>query len=126
MVKSKLRDTGRNWMPRSEFVRICGEVCSDPDEARRVARTLDESGTSSVGYGLGEGHGMLGQAGRKARVAARQSKPVAKKCRDSQFGSSGTTSGLTSSLAFTLVQGIELSNYKLTHINCAVESKVPT
>ncbi|CAI0429294.1 unnamed protein product [Linum tenue] len=48
MVKSKLRDTGRNWMPRSEFVRICGEVCSDPDEASRVARTLDESGTVIV------------------------------------------------------------------------------
>ncbi|CAI0399457.1 unnamed protein product [Linum tenue] len=53
---------------------------------------------------------MLGQAGRKARVAAQQSKPAAKKCRDRQFGSSGTTSGLTSSLAFALVQGIELSN----------------
>ncbi|CAL1368477.1 unnamed protein product [Linum trigynum] len=74
----------------------------------------------------GEGYGMLGQAGRKARVAARQSKPAAKKCRDRQFGSSGTTPGLTSSLAFALVQGIELSNHKLTHINCAVESKVAT
>ncbi|CAI0399472.1 unnamed protein product [Linum tenue] len=75
----------------------------------------------------GEGYGMLGQAGgRKDGVAARQSKPAAKKCRDRQFGSSGTTSGLTSSLAFALVQGIELSNHKLPHINCAVESKVPT
>ncbi|CAL1408885.1 unnamed protein product [Linum trigynum] len=48
MVKSKLRDAERNWMPRSEFVRICGEVCSDPDDASRVARTLDESGTVIV------------------------------------------------------------------------------
>ncbi|CAI0554580.1 unnamed protein product [Linum tenue] len=48
MVKSKLRDAERNWMPRSEFVRICGEVCSDPDETNRVARALDESGTVIV------------------------------------------------------------------------------
>ncbi|CAL1357157.1 unnamed protein product [Linum trigynum] len=69
---------------------------------------------SSLGDGLGEGYGMLGQAGSgKLRVAAGQSKlaaKVAKKFKERQFGSGGATSGLTSSLAFTPVQGIELSN----------------
>ncbi|CAI0438419.1 unnamed protein product [Linum tenue] len=69
---------------------------------------------SSLGDGLGEGNGMLGQAGSgKLRVAAGQSKlaaKVAKKFKVRQFGRGGATSGLTSSLAFTPVQGIELSN----------------
>ncbi|CAN0892910.1 U4/U6 small nuclear ribonucleoprotein Prp31 homolog [Linum grandiflorum] len=69
---------------------------------------------SSLGDGLGEGYGMLGQAGSgKLRVAASQSKlaaKVAKKFKEKHYGSSGATSGLTSSLAFTPVQGIELSN----------------
>ncbi|CAL1385134.1 unnamed protein product [Linum trigynum] len=69
---------------------------------------------SSLGDGLGEGYGMLGQAGSgKLRVAAGQSKlaaKVAKKFKVRQFGRGGATSGLTSSLAFTPVQGIELSN----------------
>ncbi|KAK9087731.1 hypothetical protein Syun_030125 [Stephania yunnanensis] len=69
---------------------------------------------SSLGDGLGEGYGMLGQAGSgKLRVSVVQSKlasKVAKKFKEKQFGSSGATSGLTSSLAFTPVQGIELSN----------------
>lgn len=71
---------------------------------------------SSLGDGLGEGYGMLGQAGSgKLRVAAGQSKlaaKVAKKFKEKSHGTrtSGFTSGLTSSLAFTPVQGIELSN----------------
>ncbi|KAG5231503.1 U4/U6 small nuclear ribonucleoprotein Prp [Salix suchowensis] len=70
---------------------------------------------SSLGDGLGEGYGMLGQAGNgKLRVSIGQSKlaaKVAKKFKEKRYGSSGgTTSGLTSSLAFTPVQGIELSN----------------
>ncbi|WOL19871.1 U4/U6 small nuclear ribonucleoprotein Prp31 [Canna indica] len=69
---------------------------------------------SSLGDGLGEGYGMLGQAGSgKLRVAVGQSKLVAKaakRFKEKQYGSSGATSGLTSSLAFTPVQGIELSN----------------
>ncbi|KAK9117087.1 hypothetical protein Sjap_016034 [Stephania japonica] len=69
---------------------------------------------SSLGDGLGEGYGMLGQAGSgKLRVSAVQSKlssKVAKKFKEKHFGSSGATSGLTSSLAFTPVQGIELTN----------------
>ncbi|KAG6429590.1 hypothetical protein SASPL_107642 [Salvia splendens] len=69
---------------------------------------------SSLGDGLGEGYGMLGQAGSgKLRVSVGQSKlaaKVAKKFKDRSYGTSGATSGLTSSLAFTPVQGIELSN----------------
>lgn len=69
---------------------------------------------SSLGDGLGEGYGMLGQAGSgKLRVSIGQSKlaaKVAKKFKEKHYGSSGATSGLTSSLAFTPVQGIELSN----------------
>ncbi|CAI8612297.1 unnamed protein product [Vicia faba] len=69
---------------------------------------------SSLGDGLGEGYGMLGQAGSgKLRVSAGQSKlaaKVAKKFKEKNYGSSGATSGLTSSLAFTPVQGIELTN----------------
>ncbi|CAN1852822.1 U4/U6 small nuclear ribonucleoprotein Prp31 homolog [Linum perenne] len=63
---------------------------------------------SSLGDGLGEGYGMLGQAGSgKLRVAASQNKlaaKVAKKFKEKHYGSSGATSGLTSSLAFTPVQ----------------------
>ncbi|KAA8529556.1 hypothetical protein F0562_033645 [Nyssa sinensis] len=63
---------------------------------------------SSLGDGLGEGYGMLGQAGSgKLRVSLGQSKlaaKVAKKFKEKQYGSSGATSGLTSSLAFTPVQ----------------------
>uniref|UniRef100_A0A803LJ69 Nop domain-containing protein n=1 Tax=Chenopodium quinoa TaxID=63459 RepID=A0A803LJ69_CHEQI len=69
---------------------------------------------SSLGDGLGEGYGMLGQAGSgKLRMSAGPSKlaaKVAKKFKEKRYGSSGVTSGLTSSLAFTPVQGIELSN----------------
>lgn len=69
---------------------------------------------SSLGDGLGEGYGMLGQAGSgKLRVAVGQSKlasKAAKRFKEKHYGSSGATSGLTSSLAFTPVQGIELTN----------------
>lgn len=69
---------------------------------------------SSLGDGLGEGYGMLGQAGSgKLRVSVGQSKlaaKVAKRFKEKSYGSSGATSGLTSSLAFTPVQGIELTN----------------
>lgn len=75
---------------------------------------------SSLGDGLGEGYGMLGQAGSgKLRVSAAQSKlaaKVVKKFKEKRYGSSGATSGLTSSLAFTPVQGIELSNPQ-AHLN---------
>ncbi|XP_027100321.1 U4/U6 small nuclear ribonucleoprotein Prp31 homolog [Coffea eugenioides] len=81
--------------------------------ANRMAFGVPEE--SSLGDGLGEGYGMLGQAGSgKLRVSSagpsKLSAKVAKKFKEKQYGSSGATSGLTSSLAFTPVQGIELSN----------------
>lgn len=67
---------------------------------------------STLGDGIGEGFGMLGQAGSgKLRLAQEKSKlKVPKKFKEKSYGSSGNTSGLSSSLAFTPVQGIELSN----------------
>ncbi|XP_010472374.1 PREDICTED: calcium uniporter protein 2, mitochondrial-like [Camelina sativa] len=43
IVKSKLRETGRSWMPYSEFVSVCGEGSSDPDLGSRIAKMLDDS-----------------------------------------------------------------------------------
>ncbi|KAF9608545.1 hypothetical protein IFM89_009911 [Coptis chinensis] len=58
---------------------------------------------SSLGDGLGEGYGMLGQAGSgKLRLSTVSNKKFKKQL--------GATSGLTSCLAFTSVQGIELNN----------------
>lgn len=68
---------------------------------------------SSLGDGLGEGYGMLGQAGSgKLRVSVAQTKIAknSKRFKEKHQGIGGTTSGLTSSLAFTPVQGIELTN----------------
>ncbi|XP_028553981.1 U4/U6 small nuclear ribonucleoprotein Prp31 homolog [Dendrobium catenatum] len=70
---------------------------------------------SSLGDGLGEGYGMLGQAGSgRLRVSVAQSKLATYRAtrafKEKQYGSSGATSGLTSSLAFTPIQGIELTN----------------
>uniref|UniRef100_A0ACD5YTU9 Uncharacterized protein n=1 Tax=Avena sativa TaxID=4498 RepID=A0ACD5YTU9_AVESA len=69
---------------------------------------------SSLGDGLGKGYGLLGQAGSgKLRVSTGQSKlatNVAKSYKEKNYGSSGVRFGLTSSLAFTPVQGMELSN----------------
>ncbi|CAJ2658223.1 unnamed protein product [Trifolium pratense] len=85
---------------------------------------------SSLGDGLGEGYGMLGQAGSgKLRVSAGQSKlgvKVTKKFKEKNYGSSGATSSLTSCLAFTPAQGIEITNLRLMHINLVVELKAPT
>jgi U4/U6 small nuclear ribonucleoprotein PRP31 len=55
--------------------------------------------------------GQLGLSTGKVRLAA-QDKGVLKKQKTSgkSFGTSGATSGLSSSLAFTPVQGLELSN----------------
>ncbi|KAG2301008.1 hypothetical protein Bca4012_059306 [Brassica carinata] len=48
MVKSKLRETGKNWVPLPEFVRLCGENSSDPEQGNRVANMLDEAGNVIV------------------------------------------------------------------------------
>ncbi|KAJ0960463.1 hypothetical protein J5N97_001669 [Dioscorea zingiberensis] len=88
---------------------------SEPKKKRggRRLRKMKER-REFLGDGLGEGYGMLGQAGSgKLRVSVAQSKlasKAAKKFKEKQYGSSGATSGLTSSLAFTPVQGIELTN----------------
>ncbi|KAJ4887547.1 Calcium uniporter protein 3 [Raphanus sativus] len=47
-VKSKLRETGKNWVPLPEFVRLCGENSSDPEQGNRVANMLDEAGNVIV------------------------------------------------------------------------------
>ncbi|VVB18318.1 unnamed protein product [Arabis nemorensis] len=48
MVKSRLREIGKNWVPYSEFVRVCGENNSDPEQANRVANMLDQAGNVIV------------------------------------------------------------------------------
>ncbi|KAL0723531.1 LOW QUALITY PROTEIN: hypothetical protein Bca4012_038130 [Brassica carinata] len=75
---------------------------------------------SSLGDGLGEGYGMLGEGGSKRlRISSVPSKlklsgKLEKKLKERQYTSgvtTSTTSGfMTSRLAFTPVQGIELCN----------------
>ncbi|KAJ4902860.1 Calcium uniporter protein 2 [Raphanus sativus] len=43
MVKTRLRETGRSWMTYSEFVSVCGEASSDPEDGGRIAKMLDDS-----------------------------------------------------------------------------------
>lgn len=60
---------------------------------------------SYLGDGLGEGYGMLGQAGNgRLRLSGGQSKVAAKvvKFKEKNHGSGGATSGLASNLAFEL------------------------
>jgi len=57
----------------------------------------------------GKGLGSIGIGGGKVRLSA-QDKGILKKKNIKQFGSSGATNGLSSSLAFTPVQGLELTN----------------
>lgn len=47
-VKSKLKMIQRSWISYSEFIRICEEACSDTDQGRDFAKTLDESGNVIV------------------------------------------------------------------------------
>ncbi|XP_010531188.1 PREDICTED: calcium uniporter protein 2, mitochondrial-like [Tarenaya hassleriana] len=47
-VKSRLRETGRSWIPYAEFVRVCGEACSDSDQGSQIAKILDDSGNVIV------------------------------------------------------------------------------
>ncbi|KAE8655117.1 Calcium uniporter protein 2 [Hibiscus syriacus] len=48
VVKSKLREIGRNWISYSDFIRICGESCSDQEQGLQYAKLLDESGNVIV------------------------------------------------------------------------------
>ncbi|ESQ29468.1 hypothetical protein EUTSA_v10023432mg [Eutrema salsugineum] len=94
--------------------------------ANRMAFGTPEE--SSLGDGLGEGYGMLGQAGsNRLRVSSVPSKlklnaKVAKKLKERQYSGGATTSGLTSSLAFTPVQGIELCNPQALGLGSGTQS----
>ncbi|XP_022740613.1 calcium uniporter protein 2, mitochondrial-like [Durio zibethinus] len=44
-VKTRLRETGKTWISYSDFIRICGGSCSDPEQGLQFAKLLDESGT---------------------------------------------------------------------------------
>ncbi|XVF61967.1 hypothetical protein PTKIN_Ptkin08bG0178000 [Pterospermum kingtungense] len=48
VVKTRLRETGKTWISYSDFIRICGESCSDPEQGLQFAKLLDESGTVIV------------------------------------------------------------------------------
>ncbi|KAH1082164.1 hypothetical protein J1N35_021925 [Gossypium stocksii] len=48
VVKTKLRETGKIWISYSDFLRICGESCSDHEQGLQFAKLLDESGTVIV------------------------------------------------------------------------------
>ncbi|GMJ08745.1 hypothetical protein like AT2G23790 [Hibiscus trionum] len=48
VVKTRLRETGENWVPYSDFIRICRESCSDPEQGSKSAKLLDDSGTVIV------------------------------------------------------------------------------
>ncbi|KAE8709535.1 Calcium uniporter protein 2 [Hibiscus syriacus] len=48
VVKTRLRETGKTWISHSDFIQICGESCSDPEQGRQFAKLLDESGSVIV------------------------------------------------------------------------------
>ncbi|XVE87253.1 hypothetical protein DITRI_Ditri18aG0101700 [Diplodiscus trichospermus] len=48
VLKTRLRETGKSWISYSDFIRICGESCSDPEQGLKFAKLLDESGTVIV------------------------------------------------------------------------------
>ncbi|TKY55793.1 Calcium uniporter protein 2 [Spatholobus suberectus] len=47
-VKSKLRKVPQSCVTYSEFIRICGDNCSDQDQATSVAKMLDDSASVIV------------------------------------------------------------------------------
>ncbi|XWS42006.1 hypothetical protein CRYUN_Cryun17cG0131400 [Craigia yunnanensis] len=48
MVKTRLMETGKTWISYSDFIRVCGESYSDPEQGLQFAKLLDESGTVIV------------------------------------------------------------------------------
>lgn len=44
-VKSKLRKVPQDCITYSEFIQMCAENCSDHDQAKRIAKMLDDSAT---------------------------------------------------------------------------------
>ncbi|ESQ35281.1 hypothetical protein EUTSA_v10009759mg [Eutrema salsugineum] len=99
------------------------------EQANRVAFGVTPE-ESSLGDGLGEGYGMLGHAkSNRLRVSSVPSKlklsaKVAKKLKERQYsGGANTSSGfMTSSLAFTPVQGIELCNPHALRLDSGTQS----
>ncbi|CAE6229971.1 unnamed protein product [Arabidopsis arenosa] len=72
---------------------------------------------------LGDGYGMLGQAGSNRLRVSSKLKLNAKVTKKRQNTGGATTSGLrTSSLAFTLVQGIELCNPQAIGLGSGIQS----
>ncbi|CAE5978330.1 unnamed protein product [Arabidopsis arenosa] len=89
--------------------------------ANRMAFGTPEE--SSLGDGLGIGYGMLGQAGSNRLRVSGKLKLNAKVAKKRQFTGGYTTSGLTtSSLAFTLVQGIESCNPQALGLVSGIQS----
>lgn len=48
IVKARLRQIEKTYVPRAEFVEICTECCGNRDQGEEMARMLDESGTVIV------------------------------------------------------------------------------
>lgn len=48
VVKEKLRTIEKPWIPYSEFVRVCEEAVSDPNQGLQFAKLLDEAGNVIV------------------------------------------------------------------------------
>ncbi|XVF17820.1 hypothetical protein REPUB_Repub10bG0157500 [Reevesia pubescens] len=48
VVKTRLKETGKTWISYSDFIRICGESCSDPEQGLQFAKLLGESATVIV------------------------------------------------------------------------------
>ncbi|KAL4376912.1 hypothetical protein GQ457_02G014450 [Hibiscus cannabinus] len=48
VVKTRLRETGKTWISYSDFIQICGESCSGPEQGLQFAKLLDESGSVIV------------------------------------------------------------------------------
>lgn len=47
-VKTRLREIQQSWISYTDFIRVCSEGCSDPDQGLGLAKMLDESGTVIV------------------------------------------------------------------------------
>ncbi|CAH8344406.1 unnamed protein product [Eruca vesicaria subsp. sativa] len=48
VVKTKLMETGRSWIPYSEFVGVCNDSCLNPSQGPWIAKMLDDSGNVIV------------------------------------------------------------------------------
>ncbi|KAG7533499.1 Nop domain [Arabidopsis thaliana x Arabidopsis arenosa] len=94
-------------------------------EIRKLANRMafGKPEESSLGDGYGDGYGMLGQAGSNRLRVSSKLKLNAKVTKKRQNTGGATTSGLrTSSLAFTLVQGIELCNPQTIGLGSGIQS----